>query len=127
MNSGKVLKGTGVVVINQYGDYLIIRRVDSNELGLVGGGFDGEESHVACAHRELQEEVGITVDIENLEFIGTCESPPNPFKQDSVNGLSVNYVVFLNTDEEGFAAFRVSTKEIFQTSTKTVTKNTITF
>jgi len=95
--NGKKIKGTGVIVRDNMGTYLLIQRDDSKEIGLVGGGFEGDELAYDCAKRELLEEVGIDIDEygAELRYIGLTDSPANPYKQESEDGISENFIVDL--------------------------------
>lgn len=60
-----------VVVINDAGEVLLIRRTDNGNWSLPGGAMDLGESITESAAREVQEETGITAEINGLVGIYT--------------------------------------------------------
>jgi ADP-ribose pyrophosphatase YjhB (NUDIX family) len=66
-----VVPSANVVVTNDTGDILIIRRTDNGNHALPGGGMDLGESITTAAVRETKEETGIDVEITGLVGIYT--------------------------------------------------------
>lgn len=66
-----VVPSANVVVTNDTGDILIIRRTDNGNHALPGGGMDLGESITTTAIRETKEETGIDVEITGLVGIYT--------------------------------------------------------
>jgi 8-oxo-dGTP pyrophosphatase MutT (NUDIX family) len=66
-----MVPSVNVVVTNDDGDILLIRRTDNNNWALPGGAIDLGESTTQAAIRETQEETGIIVEIIGLVGIYT--------------------------------------------------------
>lgn len=66
-----VVPATNVVVVNDDGDILIIRRTDNGNHALPGGGMDLGESITQTAVRETKEETGVDVEVTGLVGIYT--------------------------------------------------------
>jgi len=66
-----MVPSVNVVVTNDDGDILLIRRTDNNNWALPGGAIDLGESAAQAAIRETQEETGITPEITGLVGIYT--------------------------------------------------------
>jgi ADP-ribose pyrophosphatase YjhB (NUDIX family) len=66
-----VVPSTNVVVVNDDGMILLIRRTDNGNLALPGGGMDLGESLPHAAVREVKEETGLDVEITGLVGIYT--------------------------------------------------------
>jgi 8-oxo-dGTP pyrophosphatase MutT (NUDIX family) len=62
-----------VIVVNDHGEILLIRRTDNDNWAVPGGGMDLGESITQTAVRETQEETGITCQITGL--VGIYTSP----------------------------------------------------
>ena len=62
-----------VIVVNDQGEILMIRRTDNGNWAVPGGGMDLGESITGAAVRETQEETGITREITGL--IGIYTNP----------------------------------------------------
>ncbi len=62
-----------VIVVNDQGEILMIRRTDNDNWAVPGGGMDLGESITGAAVRETQEETGITCEITGL--VGIYTSP----------------------------------------------------
>jgi ADP-ribose pyrophosphatase YjhB (NUDIX family) len=66
-----VVPSANVVVVNDDGAILLIRRTDNGNLALPGGGMDLGESITHTAVREVKEETGLDVEITGLVGIYT--------------------------------------------------------
>ena len=66
-----MVPSVNVVVVNDDGDILLIRRTDNDNWALPGGAIDLGESVAQAAIRETQEETGITPEIIGLVGIYT--------------------------------------------------------
>jgi 8-oxo-dGTP pyrophosphatase MutT (NUDIX family) len=63
-----------VVVVNEHGEYLLVRNWGgTRRWGLSGGGVERGEQAVEAARRELQEEVGIDRPVEDFHYLTTIE------------------------------------------------------
>jgi 8-oxo-dGTP pyrophosphatase MutT (NUDIX family) len=69
--ANSVVPSANVIVVNDQGDILMIRRTDNNNWAVPGGGMDLGESITDTAIRETQEETGITCEITGLVGIYT--------------------------------------------------------
>jgi ADP-ribose pyrophosphatase YjhB (NUDIX family) len=66
-----VVPSANVIVVNDDGAILLIRRTDNGNLALPGGGMDLGESITDAAVREVKEETGLDVEITGLVGIYT--------------------------------------------------------
>ncbi|MEV5706024.1 NUDIX domain-containing protein [Actinoallomurus sp. NPDC052274] len=66
-----MVPSVNVVVTNDDGDILMIRRTDNDNWALPGGAIDLGESAAQAAIRETQEETGITAEVTGLVGIYT--------------------------------------------------------
>lgn len=66
-----MVPSVNVVVVNEDGDILLIRRTDNDNWALPGGAIDLGESAAQAAIRETEEETGITPEITGLVGIYT--------------------------------------------------------
>lgn len=65
--------GARIVIENDLGEILLIRRKDNDQWGLIAGGLEAGEDIQTCIIREVQEETGLH--IEQLEGIGISTRP----------------------------------------------------
>lgn len=69
--ANSVVPSANVIVVNDEGAILLIRRTDNGNLALPGGGMDLGESITQAAVREVKEETGLDVEITGLVGIYT--------------------------------------------------------
>ncbi len=69
--ANSVVPSANVVVVNDAGEILLIRRSDNDNWAVPGGGMDLGESLVDTAVRETREETGIEVEVTGLVGIYT--------------------------------------------------------
>jgi 8-oxo-dGTP pyrophosphatase MutT (NUDIX family) len=69
--ANSVVPSANVVVVNDEGQILLIRRSDNGNIALPGGGMDLGESITQAAVREVKEETGLDVELTGLVGIYT--------------------------------------------------------
>ena len=69
--ANSLVPSANVIVVNDQGKILMIRRTDNDNWAVPGGGMDLGESITDTAVRETQEETGITCEITGLVGIYT--------------------------------------------------------
>ena len=69
--ANSVVPSANVIVVNDQGEILMIRRTDNGNWAVPGGGMDLGESITETAIRETREETGITCEITGLVGIYT--------------------------------------------------------
>jgi ADP-ribose pyrophosphatase YjhB (NUDIX family) len=69
--ANSVVPSANVIVVNDQGEILMIRRTDNDNWAVPGGGMDLGESITDAAVRETQEETGITCEVTGLVGIYT--------------------------------------------------------
>ncbi|WP_460333376.1 NUDIX hydrolase [Actinoallomurus acanthiterrae] len=69
--ANSIVPSVNMVVTNDQGEILLIRRTDNNNWALPGGAIDLGESVTQAAIRETQEETGVTAEITGLVGIYT--------------------------------------------------------
>lgn len=92
--------GARIIIENDVGDVLMIRRTDNGEWGLPAGALEENEDIEGCIRREVREETGL--ELLHLEMIGISSRP----ERESVeypNGDQVQYFVieFFSNSWEG--------------------------
>ena len=69
--NGKIILNSSIAIIrNQAGEILFQKRGDDGNWGLVGGLCELEETPEMTCVREVYEETGISLDIDQLNFLG---------------------------------------------------------
>ena len=71
--ANSIVPSANVIVVNDAGEILMIRRTDNDNWAVPGGGMDLGESITDAAVRETQEETGITCEVTGL--VGIYTSP----------------------------------------------------
>jgi 8-oxo-dGTP pyrophosphatase MutT (NUDIX family) len=71
--ANSLVPSANVIVVNDQGEILLIRRTDNGNWAVPGGGMDLGESITDTAVRETREETGITCEITGL--VGIYTSP----------------------------------------------------
>jgi ADP-ribose pyrophosphatase YjhB (NUDIX family) len=69
--ANSLVPSANVIVVNDQGEILMIRRTDNDNWAVPGGGMDLGESITDTAVRETEEETGITCEITGLVGIYT--------------------------------------------------------
>ena len=77
-----------ILIENEEGEYLFIRKNDSGKLGIPAGGLEEGETIEECIKREVKEETGL--EIISLEVIGIGSSPEKEFVE-YWNGDKIQY------------------------------------
>lgn len=68
-----ILPGTSLIITDEEGRVLLMRRGDSGDWGLPGGFMEPGESFETTGRRETREETGL--EIEDLELLGVFSGP----------------------------------------------------
>lgn len=89
-----------ILIENENGDFLFIKRNDNGNLGIPAGAFEEKETIEACIKREVLEETGLI--INSLKVIGISSNPA----RESVsypNGDKIQYftIEFYSDDWRG--------------------------
>jgi 8-oxo-dGTP pyrophosphatase MutT (NUDIX family) len=89
-----------IILENECGDILLVRRSDNDQWGLIAGGLEEAEDIQACIRREVREETGLL--ISSLTAIGLSTRPEVETTQ-YPNGDIVQYftVVFYTNAWQG--------------------------
>lgn len=62
-----------IIIENEKGEFLFIRRTDNGNLGIPAGGLEEGETIWECIIREVKEEAGL--EVEQVQFIGLSTQP----------------------------------------------------
>ena len=89
--ANSLVPSANVIVINDRGEILMIRRTDNGNWAVPGGGMDLGESITDTAVRETQEETGITCEITGLTGIYT--SPRHVIRYTSNNEVRQEFSI----------------------------------
>lgn len=89
-----------IIVENDKGDFLFIKRRDNGKLGIPSGSLEEDESIEECIKREVYEETGLT--ILSLKVIG-ISSQPSRETVSYPNGDKIQYftIEFYTSDWKG--------------------------
>jgi len=106
-----VVPSANVIVVNDDGMILLIRRTDNGNLALPGGGMDLGESITQAAVREVQEETGIEVEITGL--VGIYTNPRHLIEYTSDGEVRQEFsIVFTARPTRGEAATSDEASEV---------------
>jgi len=89
--ANSVVPSANVIVVNDQGEILMIRRTDNNNWAVPGGGMDLGESITNAAVRETQEETGITCQITGL--VGIYTNPRHVIRYSSNNEVRQEFSI----------------------------------
>ncbi|SFA92161.1 ADP-ribose pyrophosphatase YjhB, NUDIX family [Amycolatopsis marina] len=95
-----ILPGTSVVLVDDAGRILLVRRTDTGDWGLPGGFMDPGESFEDTGRREVREEIGLEID--KLELLGVFSGPEYYYRYphgDEVFNVTVAYTARPSTGE----------------------------
>jgi 8-oxo-dGTP pyrophosphatase MutT (NUDIX family) len=68
------LNYTEAFIVNDNGEFLMQKRVDSKQWGMIGGAIELGESFEESLRREVIEEIGVN-DFEIIDFLGAFNNP----------------------------------------------------
>src|SRR5688572_17467330 len=71
--ANSIVPSVNVVVLNDAGEFLLIRRTDNGNWALPGGAMDPGESMTQAAIREVEEETGVSCEVTGL--VGVYTNP----------------------------------------------------
>lgn len=91
--ANSLVPSVNVVVENDKGEILMIRRTDNDNWALPGGAIDLGESVTKAAIRETKEETGIDVEITGL--VGIYSDPQHVIKYTSNNEVRQEFSILL--------------------------------
>src|ERR687885_2574179 len=72
-NANRIVPSVTAVVRNEAGELLLVHKTDNNLWALPGGGVDPGESVTMAVVREVKEETGIDVEVDDL--VGVYTNP----------------------------------------------------
>ncbi len=122
--------GAMVALRNPTGQLLLVQPNYKPGWSMVGGVVDEGEPPLAAALREVQEEVGLTLEPERLSFLGLLYRPPNGERLDiltvifgaTLTAAEVDAIVlqdseledsiFMNLDDPALTTMRVSIRAV---------------
>jgi 8-oxo-dGTP pyrophosphatase MutT (NUDIX family) len=94
-----VVPSANVVVVNEDGKILLIRRTDNGNVALPGGGMDLGESITQAAIREVKEETGLDVKITGL--VGIYTNPHHLIEYTSDGEVRQEFSVVFTAEPTG--------------------------
>jgi ADP-ribose pyrophosphatase YjhB (NUDIX family) len=97
--ANSLVPSVNVVVENDKGEILMIRRTDNNNWALPGGAIDLGESVTQAAIRETKEETGIEVEVTGL--VGIYSDPKHIIHYTSNNEVRQEFSIVLAAREVG--------------------------
>ena len=89
--ANSIVPSANVIVVNDPGEILMIRRTDNGNWAVPGGGMDPGESITDAAVRETQEETGITCTITGL--VGIYTNPRHVIRYTSNNEVRQEFSI----------------------------------
>lgn len=89
-----------IIIENELGQILFLKRIDNGNLGIPAGGFEENENIEECIIREVREETGL--EILSLQLIGLSTHPKNETVE-YPNGDVIQYFTceFYSNDFQG--------------------------
>ena len=99
-----MIEVAAVVIRNPQGHVLTVRKKSSSKYQLPGGKPEAGEALVDAALREVAEEVGLTLDAESLNKLGTFDAPAANEPGEVVLGTIFTCTRTVTTDEPHAAA-----------------------
>ena len=99
-----MIEVAAVVIRNPQGHVLTVRKKSSTKYQLPGGKPEAGEALVDAALREVAEEVGLTLDAESLNKLGTFDAPAANEPGEVVVGTIFTYTRTVTADEPHAAA-----------------------
>ena len=94
-----MIEVAAVVIRNPQGHVLTVRKKSSTKYQLPGGKPEAGEALVDAALREVAEEVGLTLDAESLNKLGTFDAPAANEPGEVVVGTIFTYTRTVTADE----------------------------
>ena len=109
--ANSLVPSVNVVVENDKGEILMIRRTDNDNWALPGGAIDLGESVTQAAIRETKEETGIDVKVTGL--VGIYSDPRHVIQYTSDNEVRQEFSILLSaTMIGGFVSLSSESKEV---------------
>lgn len=117
LNEGDYQLAASVVLIDDYNRYLVTQRHPNKQAGLLweftGGAVDSGENSYQAAFRELYEEIGVSVEPDEMLFIGTvCEEAESLLVDVYLAFHPVSLAALVLQENEVVAAKKVTTLDI---------------
>jgi ADP-ribose pyrophosphatase YjhB (NUDIX family) len=97
--ANSIVPSANVVVVNNQGEILLIRRTDNGNWAVPGGGMDPGESITDTAVRETLEETGITCEITGL--VGIYTNPRHVIRYTSNNEVRQEFSIVFTARPTG--------------------------
>ncbi|MDD7581927.1 NUDIX hydrolase [Corynebacterium sp. 32222D000AT] len=99
-----MIEVAAIVIRNPQGHVLTVRKKSSTKYQLPGGKLEEGEALVDAALREVSEEVGLHLDAENLDKLGTFDAPAANEPGETVVGTIFTCTHTVTNDEPHAAA-----------------------
>lgn len=99
-----MIEVAAIVIRNPQGHVLTVRKKSSTKYQLPGGKLEEGEALVDAALREVSEEVGLHLDAENLDKLGTFDAPAANQPGETVVGTIFTCTHTVTNDEPHAAA-----------------------
>jgi len=97
--ANRIVPSANVIVVNNKGEILLIRRTDNGNWAVPGGGMDPGESITDTAVRETLEETGITCEINGL--VGIYTNPRHVIRYTSNNEVRQEFSIVFTARPTG--------------------------